>query len=355
MSAPFESAAPVARGTARTRAPTGRRAVPEPPRPRSGVSLFVRLFLVNAAVLVAAVVLLVLSPATVSAPIAAAEALVLTIGLLIMLLLNLLLTRNAVAPLERLASLMRRIDPLRPGERVDVTHGAREVRQLAESFNAMLEGLERERRESVRTAVAAQESERLRLARELHDEIGQTLTAVLLQLQHTAGRTPPEVRAELAFAQETVQAGLDDLRGVARRLRPEALDDLGLRSALIALASRVGEHTGLRVEHAVDPVLPPLREEAELVVYRITQEALTNVARHAQAEWVAVTLQVTDDGGVILRVRDDGGGLDGAEESTGIRGMRERAVLLGADLRVGNRPEGGVEVMLRVPPEALAG
>ena len=356
MSAPFDKVerVPRPRPGLRWRQAATAPVMPARSHRRHGVSLFARLFAVNAAVLIAAVLLLALTPATVSAPIAPAEAAVLGVGLLAMLLLNLVLIRSAVAPLERLARLMGKVDPLRPGARIEIPAGAREVRQLAESFNAMLEGLETERRESVRTAIAAQESERLRLARELHDEIGQTLTAVLLQLQHTARHTPSEVRRELERAQETVQAGLDDLRGVARRLRPEALDDLGLRTALIALASRVGEHTGLRVEHTVDPVLPALREEAELVVYRIAQEALTNAGRHAQADWVGLTVQAADDGGVVLRVRDDGRGLDGAGEGTGIRGMRERAVLVGADLRVGDRPEGGVEVMLRIPPHADA-
>src|SRR5918999_3066570 len=140
-----------------------------------------RIFLVNAAVFALGTAALALSPATVSWPIALTEALVLVAGLTTTLVVNLLLVRRSLAPLERLASLMHRIDLLQPGQRLDAT-GSAEVHELGAVFNEMLDRLEEERHESGWAAFQGQEMERKRIAQELHDEIGQALTAVMLQL-----------------------------------------------------------------------------------------------------------------------------------------------------------------------------
>jgi two-component system sensor histidine kinase UhpB len=140
------------------------------------VSLFWRVFAINAAVLVAAVVTLALSPATVSSRIEASEVAVLAVGVALVLAVNLVALRRVFSPLERLAALMRRIDPLAPGQRIEVARQTAEVAELSHAFNDMLDRLERERRDSARRALDAQEEERRRVARELHDEIGQTLT-----------------------------------------------------------------------------------------------------------------------------------------------------------------------------------
>jgi two-component system sensor histidine kinase UhpB len=254
------------------------------------------------------------------------------------------LLRLSLAPLNKLTSLMRRIDPLRPGRRVEVS-GPGEVRELGRVFNEMLERLELERRESARRALAAQEGERKRVAQELHDEVGQTLTAVLLQLTDLAERVPPELREEVVHAQEAARGSLEDVRRVARQLRPEALDDLGLASALASLARRFAAQTGVRVERRIARDLPALSPDQELVLYRVAQESLTNVARHAHASRIELHVEQHGDG-VRLRVRDDGSGLDGAEAGHGITGMRERALLVGGELRVADRRAGGVEVQL---------
>ena len=124
-------------------------------------------------------------------------ALALLVGLVVMLLVDLLLLRQALSPLGRLSRVMQTIDLLRPGQRaVGFERSSSEVLALAEAFNEMLERLEDERRESSGRALAAQEGERLRIARELHDEIGQTLTAVALRAEHASARAEPE-RAEL--------------------------------------------------------------------------------------------------------------------------------------------------------------
>ncbi|MFD5164114.1 HAMP domain-containing sensor histidine kinase [Streptomyces hawaiiensis] len=307
--------------------------------------LFWRIFLLNAVVLVTATALL-LGPVTVSTPVLLTEAAILTVGLAAMLIANALLLRIGLAPLQRLARAMNTTDLLRPGARPAVGgHG--EVADLITTFNTMLDRLEAERATSAARALTAQESERHRIAQELHDEIGQTLTAVLLDLKRVAGQAPDPVREQLHQVQETTRASLDEIRRIARRLRPGVLEELGLTSALKSLAT---EFTGpsLSVRHHIAPDLPPLGDNAELVLYRVCQESLTNAARHADATRVDLTLERTQDA-VELHVRDNGRGIDGAAEGAGIRGMRERALLIGADLILGPAPDGGTEVRLTVP------
>jgi two-component system sensor histidine kinase UhpB len=308
-----------------------------------------RIFLVNAAVFALGAATLALSPATVSWPIALAEAAVLTAGLTATLLVNLVLVRRSLAPLWRLTALMHRVDLLRPGQRLEIT-GPAEVRELGAVFNQMLDRLERERHESGWDAFLGQEAERKRVAQELHDEVGQALTAVMLQLSRLAKRSPAELEDELREAQETTRASLDDVRRIARQLRPEALDDLGLVSALGALATTFAERTGLRVYRRLDDDLPPLAPDAELALFRVAQESLTNAARHSGSSRVELWLQ-SDDDDVLLRVRDYGKGLDGTRPGSGIRGMRERALLIGGDLTIETAGGGGAEVRLRIPGE----
>ncbi len=241
---------------------------------------------------------------------------------------------------------MERVDLLRPGHRLAET-GNGAASHLVQSFNAMLARLEDERGASAAQALAAQEAERHRIAQELHDEVGQSLTAVLLGLKRAADRAPTEIREELLLAQETARMSLDEIREVARRLRPGVLEDLGLVSALTALATDFTGVTGVVVHRGLDPGVPQLSSEVELVIYRIAQEGLTNVARHASAE--DVELSLTGRGaGVVLRISDDGVGLGGSREGAGMRGMRERAILVGADLSVESRPGGGTELCLVV-------
>jgi two-component system sensor histidine kinase UhpB len=139
------------------------------------------------------------------------------------------------------------------------------------------------------------------------------------------------------------------VREIARRLRPEALDDLGLRSALAALTLDLSSRTDVRIERRIAADLPGLSAEEELVVYRVAQEALSNAARHSGAERISVALRRSADG-VELDVADDGRGFvfDEAEGGLGIAGMRERALLLGGELRIESRPEQGTTVRLRI-------
>jgi two-component system sensor histidine kinase UhpB len=308
------------------------------------VSLLWRIFLGNALVLGVATTALVLTPVTVSFPAAERELLVLAAGLTVMLAVNYVLLRRAIEPLQRLARVMRTVDPLSPGRRAELPAGSAEVAELGASFDQMLERLESERRESARRALAAQEEERIRIARELHDEVGQALTAVLLQLERA--EADGEAGERIDEAREAARATLEEVRAIARNLRPEALDDLGLAAAVRQLCNDA-ERAGVMVERtiAADVRLDP---EVEVVVYRVAQEAITNALRHSGAERVLVTLAGVG-GGAELRVADDGRGRGDAADGAGLRGMRERAVLAGGVLEVSSAPAGGTCVTLRVP------
>jgi two-component system, NarL family, sensor histidine kinase UhpB len=306
-----------------------------------------RVFAGNATVLGLAVLVLAVTPARVTVPTRLDEAVVLVGGVTALLLTNLVLLTHAFAPLARLTELMRRVEPLEPGRRIPVYGDDAEVVELTRAFNEMLDRLEEERRESVRRSLQAQEGERRRVAQELHDEVGQMLTAIVLRLNRMEREAPATLRSELAETREDARASLEDVRRIAQRLRPEALEDLGLASALEVLCVQVAERGGLRIRTQLDGHLSHVTPEMELVVYRVTQEALTNALRHAEASEVLVELRCEDDA-LTLRVADDGRGVDGASPGSGIQGMRERALLVDGRLAV-RALDRGTEVRLRLP------
>jgi two-component system sensor histidine kinase UhpB len=313
------------------------------------VSLFWRLFGAYAAVGAVAVSVLVLAPVSVSVPTASREIVVLLVGFALALVVYVVVLRRVLAPLARLTRLMHSIDPLTPGRRLDGVGGDAEVTALTDAFNDMLDRLETERRESALRALAAQESERRRIARELHDEIGQTLTGLVMRSDAIARRAPEEMRADLEGIREAARRGAEDVRTIARRLRPEALDELGLRSALVALGTAIVEDAGLVLDRSLDAGVD-LSPEQELVIYRVAQEGLTNVVRHARATRIALALRGEPDG-TLLIVRDDGVGMPARPQGdpTGLRGMRERALLVGGELVIGPARPRGTEVRLWLP------
>jgi two-component system sensor histidine kinase UhpB len=311
------------------------------------LSVFWRVFAVNAGLLGILAALLLFSPVEIDAPIRPAQALVVLGGLAATLAANALLLRRALGPLERLARRMETVDLLRPGQRLQAGRDS-EISRVVVAFNDMLGRLERERQESGRRILAAQEAERVAIARDLHDEVGQVLTGVLLHLEVIAARVPAHGEA-IDEAKQSVRRALDEVRRISSELRPEMLEHLGLVSALTELTTAFGRATGIDVERRFAPALPELEPDAELAVYRIAQESLTNVARHAQATRVTVTLEPVVDS-LVLRVLDDGRGFaDEPEEHGGLRSMRERAVLIGAALAIKNASPHGVEVRLEVP------
>lgn len=308
------------------------------------VPLFWRLFIPNATVLACACVVLLVQPAN-------GRIVVLVGGLVVMLAVNLLLMRRTIRPLVELARLMDTVDLVRPGRRLPPIPVDSEVGLLANSFNAMLERLEEERRRSQRTATLAQEEEQRRIAAELHDGIGQRLTALILELDRAARMVDGPGAERLADAVAGARAALEEVRGLARRVRPELLDELGLVPALRNLCDRLERHTGITILRSLPADATHVPRDVELAVYRIAQESLTNVLRHAGATNVRLSLATTRDG-LELTVTDDGvGGAStaGPEGVGGIRGMEERALTVSGVLDVGPAQGGGTQVRLRVP------
>jgi two-component system, NarL family, sensor histidine kinase UhpB len=314
--------------------------------------LYWRVFAVNASLLTAIALLLIASPVTISFPIAFTEAIVVVVGLLVTIAVNAVLLRRAFAPLGRLVNRMETVDLLRPGQRLQVLRHD-EVGRVVGAFNRMLDRLERERHESARRVLAAQEAERVGIARDLHDEVGQVLTGVLLQLNSIAD-VAPKHREELDQARQAVRRALDEVRRISSELRPEMLEHLGLASALTELSTTFARVSGVEVERQFDRSLPKFAPDTELAVYRIAQESLTNVARHAEAKRVTLALEHGHDS-IVLRVVDDGRGFDGVpEEHGGLRSMRERALLVEGALAIKDGRQGGVEVRLEVPAAPAA-
>lgn len=326
-----------------------RDAVQRSPRPPGGtrttgpgIRLLWRVFSVTGVILVGDAVLLTFAPPLVDSPPGLADGLVVAGGLGLMLVLTFGLLRWALAPLEQLARGAAQIDAERPGRRFQEDSRVREVLALQEAFNAMLARLEAGQREQVLAHVRGQERERRRLSRELHDEIGQDVTAALLLLDPDGGEQ--EIEAARGVLKET----LASVRRIVSELRPEALDELGLHSALANLVKRLSERSELTIELKLACELPQLTDEQELVLYRIAQEGLTNAIRHAHATRAELSLD-RHDRALVLRVIDNGQGIDGPRPGNGIRGMRERAFLVAATLSISSRSRAGTQVELEVP------
>ena len=223
--------------------------------------------------------------------------------------------------------------------------------RLAETFAARaaiaVELSQRVERDTLRRIVAAQELERQRLARELHDETGQALTSILLGLKQLEGAESPEAVAAL---RELVVATLQDVRRLAVELRPKVLDDFGLVPALERLTSGFAEHTGIAVDLEASAITERLPREVETAIFRIVQEALTNVVKHAHAQRVSVLVTRTD-GRIKAVIEDDGTGFDPAatDGGVGLIGMRERIELLDGSLVVETSPTSGTTVAAEVP------
>jgi signal transduction histidine kinase len=207
-------------------------------------------------------------------------------------------------------------------------------------------------RDAVRRVVEAQELERARLARELHDETGQALTSILLglkPLEQTAGSD--EARASVASVRALVVSTLQDVRRLAVELRPTALDDFGLVPAVERLTDTFREQSGLQVDLEAQLGAGRLPSEAETTLYRVIQEALTNIVKHANAGRVSILLQ-RKSGGVVAVVEDDGVGFDPAAtraDALGLAGMRERVALVGGRLQVESASGAGTTLVAEVP------
>jgi signal transduction histidine kinase len=228
--------------------------------------------------------------------------------------------------------------------------------RLAEQFGARaaiaVDLSHRVARDSLRRVVAGQELERQRLARELHDETGQALTSILLGLKTVEeARAPDEMRRAARALRELVVATLQDVRRLAVELRPKALDDFGLVAALERLGNSFSEATGIRVQLEASLGDERLPSEVETTLYRIVQEALTNIVKHARARNVSILL-VRRDGSVTAVVEDDGEGFEPdavGSDGLGLLGMRERVALIDGRLTVESRPGAGATLAVEVP------
>jgi two-component system, NarL family, sensor histidine kinase UhpB len=274
--------------------------------------------------------------------------LLIALAVFIVVLLNSILLRRRLEPMGRLVETMSSVDLTTPGKRADVPTGAAdEVRRLSADFNRMLERLEHERRESGRAVLRAQEVERSRIAQDLHDEVNQALTAILLRLSATIGDAPPALQEELRETQALATQAMEELLHLARELRPTALDDHGLVPALTSQVAAFGERTGIRSTFHRHGDLPELSDEEQLVLYRVAQESLSNVVQHSQAS--AVRVELSSVGRTTLRIRDDGCGFQPSKRSggrLGVSGMRERALLVGGRLNVFSAPGEGTTIEL---------
>jgi two-component system, NarL family, sensor histidine kinase UhpB len=270
----------------------------------------------------------------------------------------LLRLRRRFAPLEDLIEEMEKVDLSRPGpllpRSIDGVGETEEVERLELAFLRMVRRLEAERRRAGSAALTAQEEERARVARDLHDEVNQSLTGLLLRLEAAREAAPPELEPELAETKALANQAMGELLSLARQLRPTALDDLGLAAATAGQVEQLAARGEVDASFEAEGDFSELGDDAQLVVYRVAQEALANAARHSGAGRVGVRLRRRGDGGVELEVADDGRGFafDDAEGGLGIAGMRERALLVGGELTIESRPGRGTTVRLTVPGES---
>jgi len=262
---------------------------------------------------------------------------------------NVFLLSRRFGPLERLVEAMEEADLNSPATaREPSTSGSEEVKRLSRSFHEMLERLEAERRAGAHAALEAQERERARIALDLHDEVNQSLTGLLLRIEAMRRGAPEETRAELAETSAVAAQAMEELLRLARQLRPTMLDDLGLLAALQSLVAEVGRHREVIVAFESEGPVEDARPDLQIVVYRIAQEALSNAVQHAHPRHIRVRL-LAAGGEIELRVSDDGRGFDPEEsgQGLGIAGMRERALLVNGTLEIESVRDGGTRVRLR--------
>jgi two-component system sensor histidine kinase UhpB len=281
-------------------------------------------------------------------------AILLGLALVATLLGNWLLLHRRFAPLDDLISAMEHLDFSQPGRdhASSLRADSAEVRRLRVAFVRMIERLEAERRHAGRAVIQAQERERRRIAQDLHDEVNQALTAVALRLQASIEHAPPDIRRELVETKRLASQAMDELLTLARQLRPAVLDDHGLLPALHSQVRDFCDQTGIQAAFHVRGQMHTMTPEQQLVIYRVTQESLSNIAQHAEAGRVEVELSFI--GRTVLRISDDGRGLpaqaSNGRSGLGLSGMRERALLIGGQLKVWSVVGRGTRVELMVQP-----
>ena len=283
-----------------------------------------------------------------------------SIGIGLSLIANVIVLRAAFKPMATLNRTALAVQQGNRDARATIDHTSDpEMAQLARALNATLDELAEDRsqlRYLASQVIRAQEDERRRVSRELHDDTAQVLFAQLLRITALKSSDAPELQAVATSLEQSTAAALEGVRRLALELRPPALDDLGLAEALAELCQRYRETDAFEVTLNVRGFRNRLNPDVELVLYRVAQEALTNVVKHARATHVSIELERSETD-VSLSVKDNGVGFDQRRFSPGddkglglgLFGMEERAALLGGSLRIWSEPGAGTEVFAFVP------
>jgi two-component system sensor histidine kinase UhpB len=282
------------------------------------------------------------------------------------LVVNALLLRASFRPLFALLTTMRAISAGNTEARASVATSDAEIGALANTFNTMLDRLDAARHEQAMSILQAQEEERRRISLELHDESGQTLTALLVYVEVLNQRlnllpeqsitrdARQQLEGDLSHLSELTQHSLQTIRSLAQQLRPSVLDDLGLPAALRWLAEDSRQRLQLSIEVHIEGIAEPSGHrhaaEYEIALFRTAQEGLTNIARHAHAQHVILALQ-QQAAYISLQVRDDGCGYDTTQQRAGlgIFGMRERVSALGGTFTIDSQCGKGTSVQVLIP------
>ena len=278
-------------------------------------------------------------------------------GWLVSVALNFVVLQIAFRPLVDLTKVMNRVQGGERSVRAPLTGVDPESDQLAGTLNMMLEAIDDANKMRATQIINAQEQERKRIARELHDETSQVLTSLLISLavlEETT--TTPEGRERIAETRTLAHQTLRAIRNLSIDLRPSALDDLGLLPALRWYVKEYQQKSSIQVDFQATGFKDRLPPEMETAMYRIVQESLTNVAKHAQAHHVTINLREAADA-VYATITDDGRGFDIEElqkttdrdRGLGLVGMQERALLLNGTLTINSRPHGGTTVHVAIP------
>jgi two-component system sensor histidine kinase UhpB len=328
------------------------------------VPLFYKILIANASILIAAVVA---GTALTASFVRAAPGsstlelmgLIIAIGIVITVLVNAVILRVALSPLAHLGETATRVQSGELDARSPYSPVAdRGLTQLTWTFNGMLDSLamyRRRLRAIAARALNAEEAERKRIARELHDETAQTLAAILIQLRLARGAADTDARdAMLDGVKQELARALDGIRRFARGLRPPALDELGLVAAIDSHIRMLQDAVGLEITLDAEPIGGLLEPEAELALYRIVQEALSNAVRHARATHAVVTVR-RHPGRIAATITDDGRGFSveetmaDTESGLGLFGMKERAGYIGGRLEIRSVPGHGTTVEIEIP------
>jgi two-component system sensor histidine kinase UhpB len=279
------------------------------------------------------------------------------LGWLISIALNVVVLQIAFRPLTHLAKVMRRVEAGERSLRAPLTGIDSQADQLASSFNMVLEALDEASRQRASQIINAQEQERQRIARELHDETSQVLTSLLISLAVLEESIDsPEARERIADSRTLAHSTLRAIRNLSIDLRPSALDDLGLLPALRWYVKEFQKKCSIAVEFHASGLRERLPSEMETALYRIVQECLTNTARHANARKVRINLKQADQA-IKATIIDDGCGFDyeallknpGEGRGLGIAGMQERALLLNGSLQISSEVGKGTKVAVHIP------